>query len=230
MSTAMTQLDDGSELDARGGVSVDGASYEFPGRVLWHDVTFSVASGQVLALRGQSGSGKTTLLQCVGSLERPTSGEITVAGARVGHLRGRQHRRFLRESVGFVFQNAGLVASWSVRKNLEISGARLSERRDGSALSSAAVDVFDQFALSPSLISTPVLRLSGGEQQRIALVRLALRRPTVLLLDEPSSALDDANTDRLLTFIDRHCRAGGSAVIATHDMRVIERADLEFSL
>ncbi len=198
-----------------------------PGRTLWKDLSFHVHPGELLVIRGQSGSGKTTLLHCIGSLAKCTAGGISVCGKDVSTLRGARHRRFLRHDVGFVFQNAGLVPAWSVRRNIELAGVTLGPKR---SLSAAAAHAFDDFALATELIDVPAYRLSGGEQQRVALIRLALRKPRVLLLDEPSSALDDANTNRLLTFIDRHLDTGGVGVVATHDSRVIERAHRELHL
>lgn len=209
-------------------VAVYDLSYEFPGRVLWSGLSFNLSASQVMALCGQSGSGKTTLLQCIGSLERPTSGEINIGGVSVNNLKGKHQRLFLRRCVGFLFQNSGIVASWSVRKNLEISG--VSVRSQGSKIAPEAIEAFDHFALSPKLMDTAAYRLSGGEQQRVAMMRLALQKPEVLLLDEPSSALDDENTERLMEFIGEHCRNGGAAIIATHDARIIEKTDKIISL
>lgn len=220
-STMFKPNDAGPQLS--GDVTAYELSYEFPGRVLWSDLTFTLEGGQVMALCGPSGSGKTTLLQCIGSLDQPTSGNISVSGVSVNNLKGKEHRQFLRHSVGFLFQNTGIVASWSVRKNLEVSGARV--RGQGSKISSETIEAFEHFGLSPKLIDTTAYRLSGGEQQRVAMMRLALRRPAVLLLDEPSSALDDENTEKLMKFIERHCQDGGSAIIATHDARIIEKSD-----
>lgn len=213
----------------RGDLSVRQIAYEFPGRVLWSGIDFDVRAGELVVLRGQSGSGKTTLLQCVGALDRPATGDITVAGTSVTGLHGKAKREFLRHTVGFSFQNSGLVASWSVRKNLEIGGAKVSGEK-GRAMSNRARAIFEHFHFSPEAVDTPAFRLSGGEQQRVSIMRLALRRPDLLLLDEPSSALDDENTERLLSFIGEHRHAGGSALVATHDARVIACADHEITL
>lgn len=201
------------------GITGRDLEFAYPGRVLWSDLDVEIEPGTVTAVCGQSGAGKTTFLQCLGSLEKMTGGELVVCGADMATLRGGSRRRFLRRTVGFLFQNFGLVASWSVRKNLQVGGVRLS--RDHSDLE----EVFDRFGLPIALLSTPASRLSGGEQQRVALIRLALRQPHVLLMDEPTSALDDENTTRLNDFVTDHCRSGGIAVIATHDARVIGRAE-----
>ncbi|WOQ15453.1 ABC transporter ATP-binding protein [Raineyella sp. W15-4] len=211
----------GGDIELAGaGIAGHDLEFAYPGRVLWRGLDVEIEPGMVTAVCGQSGSGKTTFLQCLGSLEKMTSGELVVCGTGMAALRGGSRRRFLRETVGFLFQNFGLVASWSVRKNLEVGGYRFS--RDLSGIE----EVFDRFDLPIALLSTPAYRLSGGEQQRVALIRLALRQPRILLMDEPTSALDDENTTRLNDFVTDHCRSGGIAVIATHDARVVERADL----
>lgn len=230
ISHSESSSDDGTALRRlHGGFSVRGLAYEFPGRTLWQNLDIDVHDGELVALRGESGSGKTTLLQCIGALDRPTAGEIAVGDVRVALLRGKTKRLFLRNTVGFAFQNSGLVASWSVRKNLEIAGAKVGGTKARS-LSPRAEAVFEHFRFSPDAIDTPAFRLSGGEQQRVSLMRLALQRPDLLILDEPSSALDDDNTDRLLSFIDQHVSVGGSAMVATHDARIIAHTDHEVML
>lgn len=206
------------------GIQAENLSFKYPGRTVWQDVSFTVAPGSLTALLGESGSGKTTLLQCLGSLERPTEGTLTVHGHPMSALRGAALRQFRRTHVGFVFQNAGLVASWSVRKNIEVGGYRVNNDPQHARA------VFDHFGLSFNFLDTAAHRLSGGEQQRVALIRLALRRPPLMLLDEPTSALDDENSHRVTDFLRDHCDAGGIAVVATHDARVINHVDQRVQL
>lgn len=207
-----------------GGVAASALAYELPGRTLWSDLTLSIAAGEFAALLGQSGSGKTTLLQCLGGLLPPSAGSLDVFGIDPAALRGRDLRRFRREVVGFAFQSAGVVASWTVRKNLEVAGFRTAAQPD------TVKHALSRFALSTELLGTPVHLLSGGEQQRVGLARLALHRPQLLLMDEPTSALDDENTERVLDYVAEHCSNGGVAVIATHDPRLITSADTQLRL
>lgn len=200
-------------------VEMDDLAFEFADRTLWTGLQRTVRAGQLIALRGESGAGKTTLLQCLGSLMRPTGGALWVYGANVIGLRGREKRDYLRNSVGFLFQNAGLVASWTVRKNLAVGGITR------NVTSSEVGDTCERFLLARSLLDTPVYRLSGGEQQRVGAIRLALQDPQLLLMDEPTSALDDENAAHLLGFVSERCRRGRTAIIATHDPRVLAHAD-----
>lgn len=206
------------------GIHGDNLSFEYPNRTVWQHLSFRIAPGSLTALLGESGSGKTTLLQCLGSLERPTSGSLNVLGHSINTMRGAALRHFRRTHVGFVFQNSGLVASWSVRKNIEVGGYRVKSDRE------RAQEVFDHFRLPLEFLDIPAHRLSGGEQQRVALIRLALRRPPVMLLDEPTSALDDENSRNVCTVLRNHCEAGGIAVVATHDPRIIQHVDHKIEL
>lgn len=206
------------------GIQAKQLRFEYPSRTVWHDLSFTVTPGSFTAVLGESGSGKTTLLQCLGSLEQPTAGTLNVLGHTISTLRGAALRQFRRHCVGFVFQNAGLVASWSVRKNIEVGGYRI--KNDPAR----AQEIFDHFGLPFDFLDTAAHRLSGGEQQRVGLIRLALRRPPLMLLDEPTAALDDKNSCRVTTFLRDHCDAGGIAIVATHDDRIIEHVDQRIEL
>ena len=201
-----------------------GLTFEYPGRTLWQDLSFTATPGSFIVVVGESGSGKTTLLQTLGGLERPTAGTLHVLGDEPAKLGGRAKRDFLRNKVGFFFQNAGVVASWSVRKNLEVGGYQLRDDLE------RAREIFQRFNLPFEFINSPVNRLSGGEQQRVGLIRLALRQPPVLLLDEPTAALDDKNAERVTDFLTSHIGAGGIAIVATHDARVTKYANLTLQL
>lgn len=201
------------------GVHAHGLAFRYPGRVLWENLDMDAAPGEFVALLGESGSGKTTLLSCLASFEKPAEGRLDVFGVQPAELRGRHLREYRRRTVGFAFQNAGVVASWTVRQNLEVGGVRV------DASSAEVQEAFDAFALDIARLESPVHQLSGGEQQRVGLIRLALRKTPLLLMDEPTAALDDGNTARVVTFIDRHRSRGGVAIVATHDARLIGHAD-----
>lgn len=198
--------------------------FRYPQKTLWENINFTASAGSFIALRGHSGSGKTTLLQCLGGLETPTEGSIKVNGLNPTTLKGHQKQNFLRTQVSFAFQNSGLVASWTVRQNLDIAGYSVAQHE------AEVRTVFERFSLPYSHLDRPVFQLSGGEQQRVGLIRLALRKTPLVLLDEPTAALDDANTTRVIDFVTHHCTHGGIAVIATHDPRLVEHADTSILL
>lgn len=111
-----------------------------------------------------------------------------------------------------------------MRQNLDIAGYSVAQHE------AEVRTVFERFSLPYSHLDRPVFQLSGGEQQRVGLIRLALRKTPLVLLDEPTAALDDANTTRVIDFVTHHCTHGGIAVIATHDPRLVEHADTSILL
>lgn len=183
-------------------------------RTLWADVDFTVTSGSALAITGPSGAGKSTLLNCIGLLETPDSGSLTLDGISTDRITGPARRALFRHTIGHLFQNYGLVESWSVDGNLDIAftGRRTTrrERKDQREVALDRVGLAD-------LASRPVYSLSGGEQQRVALARLLLKQPLVIVADEPSAALDEANVATVLSVLGELRDGGCAVVVATHD-------------
>lgn len=214
MSTATTSTATGS------GVVVEGLTKSFGSHVLWRDLGFSVPSGTMTALRGSSGSGKTTLLNAVGGLEKVNSGRITVAGREVSRI-GRRGRRLLRKNVlGFVFQDYALIENADVMANLAVVYGLFGARKHRDEMEAVLVQVG-----LPGFLTRPVLELSGGERQRVALARLLLKRPTVVLADEPTGSLDDENARVVVDLLRSMAEGGAAVLVVTHDARVAERCD-----
>lgn len=192
------------------------------GTVLWSDLDLVVPRGRALAVTGPSGSGKSTLLQHLGLLAPVQRGRLEIDGRDVTAARGRVRRELWRGPIGHLFQDHGLVPEWTVRRNLELaflgSGHRAAER--------AAVG--DTALGSVGLAGTaarPAHTLSGGEQQRVALARLLVRRPLLVVADEPTAALDDDNLVAVLDILDELRQEGTALVVATHDDRVVAWCD-----
>jgi putative ABC transport system ATP-binding protein len=186
-------------------------------------VSFSVSSGELVALRGRSGSGKTTLLNIVGGLDRPDQGTVQVAGQEVTALSERERLRLRRDSVAFIFQSFGLIPILSAAENvgvpLRIVGRPAREREERVRL------MLDIVGLSPHARQRPG-ELSGGQQQRVAIARALAGRPDVLLADEPTGQLDSETAKqimRLLRVVVRSERV--TALVATHDPSLIDLAD-----
>ncbi|MEU8203317.1 ABC transporter ATP-binding protein [Streptosporangium sp. NPDC049046] len=191
------------------------------------DVDLEVPQGQTLAVMGPSGCGKSTLLHLLGGLERPTDGEVWVAGRRIDTLSERTLARMRRRSVGFVFQAFHLVEELSAAENVELpallAGHSRRQARRRASLLLERVGLADRARHLPS-------RLSGGQRQRIAVARALVNDPLVVLADEPTGNLDTAATlDVLRIFED--LRAGGQTlVVVTHDERVAATADRLISM
>jgi putative ABC transport system ATP-binding protein len=185
---------------------------------LWSGLSFSVGRGEMLALTGPSGAGKSTLLNCLGLLERMDSGTIQVGGRTITNLRAAGRRRFRRDTVGYLFQSYALIENASVDANLAVAGRR---EAFGSALRAVGLEGRGQ---------EPVYQLSGGEQQRVAVARLLVKKPTVILADEPTAALDTDNTDLVLTLLRELADGGCAVVLATHSKEVEGRCDNTLAL
>ena len=186
-------------------------------------VSFTIAPGELVALRGRSGSGKTTLLNIVGGLDRPDQGTVQVSGHEVTALSERERLRLRRETVAFIFQSFGLIPILSAAENvgvpLRIAGRPAAEREDRVRL------MLDIVGLSPHAQQRPG-ELSGGQQQRVAIARALAGRPDVLLADEPTGQLDSETAKqimRLLRVVVQSERT--TALVATHDPNLIDLAD-----
>jgi len=176
-------------------------------------------SSAVTAVTGPSGSGKTTLLHLLAGLELPTSGEIVVLGTDIGKLDRAARARFRRDHVGYVGQQPGLVPALSALENVELALALRNRPPDAARESLVAVGLEDR-------AEQRVSRLSTGERGRVAIARALAARPELLLADEPTSRLDQANALAVGALFVRLARELGTAVVcATHDPLLIEQTD-----
>ena len=191
-----------------------------------HAVSLSAAVGESLALVGPSGSGKSTLLHLLGTLEKPTAGQIAIGGQDPNTLSEPELARFRNEQIGFIFQSHHLLPQYSALDNTLVpSLAFPQESRAGRAR-----DLLTAVGLAQRLEHRPA-ELSGGECQRVAVARALINRPGLLLCDEPTGSLDrqTATTvaDLLFTL---HRSEDTVLVIATHDPELAERCDRRFAL
>ena len=161
-------------------------------------VSFSVAAGERVALTGPSGSGKTTLLNCLGGVDRPDSGTITLGDLRIDQLDGNALARLRRERVGTVFQFFHLLPTLTAAENIALPLQLLGVAR--SEIDGRVNAFLDRIGLVHRAAALPS-QLSGGEQQRIAIARALVHRPSLLLADEPTGNLDSANGANILALL-----------------------------
>jgi putative ABC transport system ATP-binding protein len=158
-------------------------------------VDLRIEDGEWLAIQGPTGHGKTTLLQILGGLDRPTSGVVDFDGQNLAALRERQVNRVRASSIGFIFQTFNLIPTLNAQENVETAlvplGVGASERRARAAQALADVGLGDRARHLPS-------ELSGGQQQRVAIARALVKKPTVVLADEPTGNLDEATRDEII--------------------------------
>ena len=186
-------------------------------------VSLSVRSGESVAIRGRSGSGKSTLLNLVAAIDTPDSGAISVCGHRLTDLSERDRTLFRRANVGFVYQSFHLIPTLNVANNirlvLELGGLR------GREVATRIAELLDAVGLADRGASFPDT-LSGGEQQRVAVARALANRPGVLIADEPTGNLDDANAEVVMQLLESLVRdQGATMLIATHSARAASRCD-----
>ena len=185
-------------------------------------VSLSVAPGEFVALMGPSGSGKSTLLQLLGGLDRPSTGSVVFEGRDISALTDAQATRLRRERTGYVFQAFNLIPLLNVVENVMLPFTIAGGTRDAG---SRVKQVIDLVELSGKEKHRPD-QLSAGEQQRVAVARALVTRPSVLLADEPTGNLDYTNSGELLDALWRSCdEAGQTIVLVTHDARAAAYAD-----
>jgi ABC-type lipoprotein export system ATPase subunit len=185
-------------------------------------VDLDVAAGETLAVMGPSGCGKSTLLHLLGGLDRPTAGEIRLAGEPVDQLSERALARLRRDAVGFVFQAFHLMDELTAAENIELPA--LLAGRSPRAARRRALGLLEQVGLADRARHLPSA-LSGGQRQRVAIARALTNDPLVVMADEPTGNLDSEATIEVLRLFEGLHEAGQTLVIVTHDARVAATAD-----
>lgn len=183
-------------------------------------VSLSIDRGSLVSIVGPSGSGKSTLLHIIGGLDRPTRGDIRVAGQPLSRLSDNKLAEYRNRTVGFVFQQYNLIPYLSAVENVEIpmivSGIPPRQRRE------KAKKLLEELGLGDKIWKKP-LELSGGEQQRVAIARALANDPKIVLADEPTGNLDGANSKIVVDLLRRiNKERGVTVVIVTHNMEVAE--------
>ena len=186
------------------------------------EVDLTVEPGELVAVMGPSGSGKSTLLTIAGSLEEPSSGDVTVGGVPLSRLSRSERAALRRRAIGYVFQDfnllAGLTAAENVSLPLELDGLAARTAR------AAALVALDRLGMSERADRFPD-ELSGGERQRVAIARAVVGERHLLLADEPSGALDSVNGEAVMRLVRETCQEGVAGVVVTHDAQLAAWAD-----
>ena len=190
-------------------------------------VSLEVMENQWVVLYGPSGSGKTTLLGILGTLDRPTEGEILLDGRNLTRYSDAALSQIRRLDIGFVFQSFNLISGLSARENVAyplvptgMSKAARFERADA---------VLEKLGLGDRIHHSPE-ELSGGEQQRVAIARALINDPRILIADEPTSNIDEESAATLLTIFDELLNEGKTLLVSSHDPIFRDRGDVVFSL
>lgn len=186
-------------------------------------VDLVVQQGELLALTGPSGSGKSTILNMCGLIDTPDSGDIVLGGQSVAQADENERTLLRRDAMGFVFQSFNLVPVMTVAENVDyplfLAGVPAAERRKRVAQQLDGVGLLEHANHLPDA-------LSGGQRQRVAIARALVKRPRLVIADEPTASLDSATAEQVLNLMRELGHAEGAAfVIATHDSRLTQRCD-----
>ena len=186
------------------------------------DVSFSVETGEYVAIMGESGSGKTTLLNILAALDQPTSGKVFLDGKDLTMVKEREIAAFRRDNLGFVFQDFNLIDTFSLKDNifLPLVLAGKSPKEMELRLNPIA----EQLGITHLLEKYPY-EVSGGQKQRAAVARALISKPKLILADEPTGALDSKSTDGLLDVFSAIHATGQTILMVTHSTKAASRAD-----
>ncbi|MGW1225677.1 ABC transporter ATP-binding protein [Streptomyces sp. NPDC001478] len=185
-------------------------------------VDLTIEDGGRLVIQGPTGGGKSTLLQMLGGLDRPTAGTIELDGVDLAGLSEARLTKVRAENIGFVFQSFNLIPTLTAQENVETAlvplGVRASERRTRAAEALVSVGLGERLGHLPS-------EMSGGQQQRVAIARALVKRPKVLLADEPTGNLDESMRDEIMEVLETLWKEHGlTFVMVTHDSAIARRA------
>ncbi|SDA31497.1 putative ABC transport system ATP-binding protein [Ruminococcus sp. YE71] len=188
-------------------IELKNVSKKFETKTIFSDVSFVINDGEFVVISGKSGCGKSTLLSLISGIERVTTGSITVDGTDLTKTRNKT--KFLREKISFLFQNFALSDNKTVMKNLKM----IPKNARSSISIEQALDILG----IADKADKPVYTLSGGEQQRVALARVMLKKCDIVLADEPTGSLDIENSEIVIEVLKKLNRAGKTIILVTHD-------------
>lgn len=195
-------------------LKVNELQFAHPGQSLLTFPDFQVNTGESLLILGKSGSGKTTLLNLLAGLLKPKRGEVVLDGVNLSSISEQELDQFRGKNIGIVFQKPHLIAALNVRQNLEL--AHFFSKKKGQDI----LRLLSDLGISTKSNSS-VLTLSEGEAQRVSIARALANSPKLILADEPTSSLDDENTEKVIQLLKTQAaKIGAALIIVTHDQRV----------
>lgn len=193
-------------------IKIEHLNKSFGEKQIFNDYNLEIPKGDFVVISGNSGCGKTTLLNMIGGLEQPDSGKIIVDGFDV--TSGKNKKKYFKDVIGFLFQNFALLENKTVLQNLEII------QKQGR--SDITVDEALERVGLAGMKKKKVFTLSGGEQQRLALARLMVKRCSLVLADEPTGSLDSGNSDIVMEILHDLNKMGKTVLIVTHNQKIVQ--------
>ncbi len=194
------------------------------------DISLHVARGESIAVVGPSGSGKSTLLNIIGALDKPTSGLVTFAGKNLADLDDLELSKIRNKDIGFVFQLHHLLPQCTALENVLIPTIPLGVKKENEEVRSRAIKLLERVGLDKHMDYFPA-QLSGGELQRVAVVRALINRPKLVLADEPTGSLDRESSDNLgQLLIKLNKEEAVTLIVVTHSIELARLMDKVFNL
>ena len=194
-------------------------------REIFNNINLSIDTGQSVSVVGSSGCGKSTLLNIIGTLDSPDSGEVKVCGQDVSKLKDQDLSVLRAEKIGFVFQSHHLLPQITVIENVTLPNLAASSRIDHNDCKNRALHLLESVGMAEHAEKMPS-EISGGEMQRVAVVRSMINSPELILADEPTGALDRARGEELITLLLRLCdEQNTTLILVTHDAKTASRME-----
>lgn len=192
---------------------------KFDEKVVLNNFNYQFDEGKSYAIIGESGSGKTTLLNIIGKLEETNSGSVNINGTDLKNIK---EKTFFKDYVGYLFQNYGLIENETIEQNLDLAfvGQKKTKSEKRAIMENSLKEVNLGLALSRKIFS-----LSGGEAQRVAIAKVIIKNPPIILADEPTASLDEKNSQEVIDLILKLLTKEKIVIIATHNKSVKERLD-----
>lgn len=200
-------------------IKLDNINKKFGDKIIFENFSLEIEKGEFVCITGPSGKGKSTLLNIIGLLEHPNSGEVFIKGEKNLSFSNSKGRQILKNEIAYVFQNYGLVEDKTVEYNLYISSAF-----SGKNKKEDYEIALEKVGLDSTYLKQKVFELSGGEQQRVALARLYLKKSSIILADEPTGSLDANNRDKVMDILKDLNKIGKTVIIVSHDEKVTKCA------
>lgn len=201
-------------------IRIEKLNKSFGSKQLFSNFALQLGTNKIYALKGQSGSGKTTLLNIIAKLEPYESGTIQIQGKSLDRI---PTRLYFRDTLGYLFQNFGLIEHATISENLDL--AFVGKKMKKSERTEQKKQVLSRVGLEEKELDTKIYTLSGGEAQRVAIAKLFLKNPHIILADEPTAALDPKNSEEIMKILQSLRNEERVILIATHDPIVWDMAD-----
>lgn len=204
-------------------IEITGLKKAYGDNVIFNNLDLTIKRNEFVAITGSSGKGKSTLLNILGLLEKKDCGNMMINGIENAVINKQNGKQLLRKTIGYLFQNYALIDNESVLYNLNIAlrFEKLKKKDKITNIKKALIDV----GLSENDLNKKIYKMSGGEQQRVALARIILKPCDIILADEPTGSLDEKNRDNVLRIL-KSLQAGGKTIlIVTHDTYVANYCD-----